>query len=82
MVPESKLLHHDPDCETVSSWPVRGLRRVPYEEMLCQLNVFSLERRRLRAVLILTFKIVKAEINLTPTEYCCHVILSAQLDNQ
>ncbi len=48
---------------------VRGLRYVPYEETLRQLNLFSLERRRLRADLILAFKIFKGEVDLNPSEF-------------
>ncbi len=38
---------------------VRGFRHVPYEERLCQLNLFSKERRRLLADLIPALKIFK-----------------------
>ncbi len=47
---------------------VRGLRHMLYEERLRQLNPFSLERRRLRADLILAFKIFKDEVDLNPSE--------------
>ncbi len=40
-----------------------------YEERLRQLNLFSLERRRLQADLILAFKIFKGEDNLSPSEF-------------
>ncbi len=46
---------------------VRGLRHVPYEERLHQLNLFSLESRR--ADLILVFKIFKGEVDLNPSEF-------------
>ncbi len=42
---------------------------VPYEERLCQLNLFSLARRRLRADLILVSKIFKGEVDLNPAEF-------------
>ncbi len=46
--------------------PVRGLRRVPYEERLHQLHLFSLEQRHLRADLMLAFKIFK---DLSPSDF-------------
>ncbi len=48
---------------------VRGLRHVPYEERLRQLNPFSLDRRRPRADLILAFKIFKGEVDLNLSEF-------------
>ncbi len=65
---------------------MRGLRPVPYEERLRQRNLFSLERRRFRADLIVAFNIFKGKLTLTrltsssahpepgyedtPTDYC------------
>ncbi len=42
---------------------------MPYEEGLRQLNLFSLERRRLRADLILAVTIFKGEVNLNPSDF-------------
>ncbi len=51
---------------------VRVLRHVPYEERLRQLNLFSLERRHLRADLILAIQIFKGEVDLYPSEFFLH----------
>ncbi len=48
---------------------VRGLRHMPYEERLRKLNLFSLERRRLRADLVLAFKFFNGEVDLNPSEF-------------
>ncbi len=48
---------------------VRGLHHVPYEDRLRQFNLFSLERRHLRADLLLAFKIFKGEVNLNPSDF-------------
>ncbi len=45
-----------------------GLRHVPYEERLRELNLFSLER----ADLILAFNIFKGEVGLNPSEFFLH----------
>ncbi len=48
---------------------VRALLHVPYEEKLRQPNLFLLERRLLRADLILAFNIFKREVDLNPFEF-------------
>ncbi len=48
---------------------VTGLHHVPFEERLRQLNLSSLERRRLRAALILAFKIFKGAVDLSPFNF-------------
>ncbi len=45
-----------------------GLRHVPYGERLRHLNLVLLERRCLRADLILAFKMFKGEVDLNPSE--------------
>ncbi len=64
---------------------MRVFCHMSYEDRLHQFNLFSLERRRLRADLILAFMVFKGEVDLyqsaffahpelgqegTPTEYC------------
>ncbi len=48
---------------------VRGLHHAPYEERVHQLNLFPLERRRLRADPILEFKIFKGEVDANPSDF-------------
>ncbi len=48
---------------------VRGFRHVPYEGRLRQLYIFSLECRRLRADLILAFKVSKDEVDLSSFDF-------------
>ncbi len=54
--------------QRLATWLVRGFRQVPYNERLRQLNLISLERRRLRADFILAFKIFKGEVDLSPSD--------------
>ncbi len=51
---------------------VRGHPHVPYGERLRLLNLFSLERRRLRADLILAFKVFKGYVDLSPSVFFLH----------
>ncbi len=48
---------------------MRGLRHVPYEDGLRQINLFSLDRRRLPADHVLAFKIFKGVIDLSPSDF-------------
>ncbi len=43
---------------------VEGMRELPYEDRLRRLNIFSLERRRLRRDLILAYNIFHGRLDL------------------
>ncbi len=62
-------IHQLESVQRLATRLVSDLRRVPYEERLRQLNLFSLERRRLQANLILAFKIFKGEVDLNPSKF-------------
>ncbi len=51
---------------------VRGPHHVPFEERLLQLNLFSLERRCLRADLILAFQILNSDADRSPSAFFLH----------
>ncbi len=57
------------ECVPIAGRMPTTLRHVPYEKRLRQLNLFWLERRRLRADLILAFNICKGELDLNPYEF-------------
>ncbi len=59
-------INHLGRVQRLATRRVRGPRHVPYEERLRQLNLFSLERRCLRADLTMAFNIFKVEIDLRP----------------
>ncbi len=63
-------INHLARVQSLAIRVVRGPRYVPYEGRLRQLNLFSLERRCLRAKHILAFKIFKDEINPRPFDSC------------
>ncbi len=48
---------------------VGGLRHVPYEDRLRQLNLLSLTRWLLRSDLIVAFNIFKGEVDLNPSDF-------------
>ncbi len=47
---------------------VKGMRELPYEDRLRRLNIFSLERRRLRGDLILAFNLFHGRLDLPRAE--------------
>ena len=57
---------------------VPGLKRLPYTERLKRLDLFSLQRRRLRGDLILAFNIARGKVNL-PADMFLHGSLRAGL---
>ncbi len=48
---------------------VKGMRDLPYEERLRRLNLFSIERRRLRGDLILAYNIFYGRLDFPQAEF-------------
>ncbi len=48
---------------------VKGMRELPYEDRHRRLDIFSLERRRLRGGLILAYNIFHGRIDLPQAEF-------------
>ncbi len=48
---------------------VKGMRELPYEDRLRRLNIFSLERRRLRGDLILAYNILHGRLDLPQASF-------------
>ena len=48
---------------------IKSMRELPYEERLRRLNIFSLERRRLRGDLILAYNIFHGRLDLPHAEF-------------
>ncbi len=48
---------------------LKGMRELPYEEQFRRLNLFSLERRRLRGDLILAYNIFHGRLDFPQAEF-------------
>jgi hypothetical protein len=56
---------------------INGFSSLDYPSRLARLNLYSLERRRLRGDLIIMYKIFHNEIDLDPTEFFIPAIVPA-----
>ncbi len=55
--------------ERLATRMVKDMRELPYEERLRRLNLFSLERRRLRGDLILAYNIFHERLDFPHAEF-------------
>ncbi len=65
----TKPIRNNVRVQRLATRLVSGLRHVPYEKRLRQLNLFSLGSRRLGTDLILAFKISKGEVDINPSDF-------------